>query len=425
VRWISVLKYPLLVVISSLYFFPFEFSFLPGINTKMMLSFLGVIWFIINVSKARSPIIDNDFFVTTVYAAIVSLIGLTSVIINGTEDYAYAMYIVSYAVWMGGAYFVINAICLLHGRVDSRLVIDYLIGVCVCQCLVAVSIDRFPPVRLFVDSFLGGEGFMGKVEGRLYGIGASLDVAGQRFSVILISVIALLLEEEKKIKVWFYWIAFFIVAVVGNMIARTTTIGLCVALLYAFMNGGILKGVLARDTLKLMRPLLIILCVSIPLMTYWYQNDILIRKNIRFGFEGFFSIVEKGHWETNSNNRLSKMIVFPDNVKTWIIGDGYFDNPESNPNYIGDNPTTYYKGTDVGYLRFIFYFGVIGLLAFSLYFIQVGRTCMHKDPEFGMLFSIVLIINFIVWFKVSSDIFLFFALFMCIPSKEGYSELSN
>lgn len=50
------------------------------------------------------------------------------------------------------------------------------------------------------------------------------------------------------------------------------------------------------------------------------------------------------------------MYVFPDNLKTWIIGDGYFNGPEdSDPYYTGEIwDIGYYKGTDVGYLRFIF-----------------------------------------------------------------------
>lgn len=59
------------------------------------------------------------------------------------------------------------------------------------------------------------------------------------------------------------------------------------------------------------------------------------------------------------------MYVFPDNLKTWIIGDGYFSNPyNTDPFYIGTRSRGYYMGTDVGYLRFIFYFGLIGLSAF-------------------------------------------------------------
>ena len=39
-----------------------------------------------------------------------------------------------------------------------------------------------------------------------------------------------------------------------------------------------------------------------------------------------------------------------------------------------------------------------------------------------MLFALVLMMNYIVWFKVSSDLFLFFALFLCLPAEEESTQ---
>lgn len=52
---------------------------------------------------------------------------------------------------------------------------------------------------------------MGKMEDRMYGIGASLDVAGSRFSVILVMIISLLLKfsvSDKKKYIGLYLVAF-------------------------------------------------------------------------------------------------------------------------------------------------------------------------------------------------------------------------
>lgn len=80
-------------------------------------------------------------------------------------------------------------------------------------------------------------------------------------------------------------------------------------------------------------------------------------------------------------------------------------------------------GTDVGYLRFIFYFGVIGLLAFSYFIIKVGQLCMKKSPSIKPLLLMLLLVNFIIWFKVSTDIFLVFALFFCIDEEKQETAL--
>ena len=76
-------------------------------------------------------------------------------------------------------------------------------------------------------------------------------------------------------------------------------------------------------------------------------------------------------------------------------------------------------GTDIGYLRFIFYFGLIGLVTFISYFVKVARTCALRFPKYTTMFMLVLSINMIVWLKVSSDIFLVFALFLCISKEDN------
>ena len=92
----------------------------------------------------------------------------------------------------------------------------------------------------------------------------------------------------------------------------------------------------------------------IPVIVYFYRTNPTFYENLRFGFEGFFSLVENGEWEVRSNSQLMSMWIWPDNPMTWLIGDGYFNNPiNSNPYYIGPASTDYYMGTDVGYCRFI------------------------------------------------------------------------
>ena len=113
------------------------------------------------------------------------------------------------------------------------------------------------------------------------------------------------------------------------------------------------------------------------------------------------------------------MYVFPDNIKTWIIGDGYFANPgDTDPYYVGPLGGAFYKSTDVGYLRFIFYFGVIGLFAFILYFFKCAQVCVSRFKREALMFWLILLVNYILWFKVATDIFIVFALFLCVVSDD-------
>lgn len=135
-------------------------------------------------------------------------------------------------------------------------------------------------------------------------------------------------EELSHKQVVGYLVSFLILAVIGNMISRTTTMGIGLAMAYWVYSTGLLTLKLKRENKKLWLWLGGIMCVVIPVFVSLYYTNDTFYKNIRFGFEGFFSLWETGKWQTSSNDiLLEHMIVFPDNWRTWLIGDGYAANP--------------------------------------------------------------------------------------------------
>lgn len=420
------LSFILVGIITSFYFFPFVSSLLPMANTKMVMALFGLILVGFKLAKEQKADIDKDFFFLSLSAIGVSFAGLIAVILNETKDYTYVSYIMSMWVWLGGAYFVVNCIKWVHGEASVKLVAHYLIGVCVAQCLLAYTMVQYAPLKNLVDSFVLSEGFMGKIEGRMYGLGAALDVAGMRFAAVLLIIGYLCIGIKEKIAPklqWLYIIAFFLIMLIGNMIGRTTTIGGIMALLFIlyvsiFNTNNNIKSFWIRFG--------IILLVFIPVIIFLYKTNHVVHENVRFAFEGFYSLWEKGKWQTTSNDKLMNMYVWPDNFKTWIIGDGYFNNPyDTNPYYIGRGAgSAFYMHTDVGYCRFLFYFGLTGLILFILYFCKVAAVCVSRFSKYKLLFLCLLLLNFIVWFKVSSDLFVLFALFLCV-SMEGNNEYEN
>lgn len=411
-------------IITSFYFFPFEFKFLPGVNTKMVMAGISLVILGVQLARKGRSLIDTDFFFLSLLAMGVSLTGLFAVSFNETSDYTYVSYIISMWVWLGGAYVVINCIKWVHGRVSVEMVANYLIGVCVVQCAIAMLIDAYEPVEDFVNTYVAGFDWVEleqlKEGGRLYGIGATLDVSGLRFSAVLVMIAYLCTRFEVKannIRIVLYLIAFCVITIVGNMLARTTLVGVGLSVicwLFFFKKEGYNK--------TFVRWLVVIIVLAVILSIYLYNTDTTFRSNIRFAFEGFFSLWEKGEWIMGSNERLKNMYIWPDNFKTWLIGDGYIENPYNRePYYIGPNFGGYYMATDVGYCRFIFYFGLIGLALFMTFFVKATQVCMRRFVEYRFLFLLLLSVNFICWFKVATDIFLVFALFLCV-SKDDNDE---
>lgn len=422
------------VILTSFYFFPIETVFLPGMNTKMALAGIGLLILGKRLAQRRDAGINKDFFVLSLLALGISLISLLTMTINNTPDASFLTYFVSMWVWMGGAYTVVRWLDTAYGYVNVRLVCNQLIAVCVIQCLIAWTKDVYPPLQAWVDSFVGGEAFMGNTkEARLSGIGAALDVAGLRFSavVVMIGYILSKAEELSHKQVVTYLISFLIIAIIGNMMSRTTTVGVGLALVYWIYSTNLLSLKQNIKNQKLWFWLGGILCVIIPVFIYLYFANDTFYKNIRFGFEGFFSLWETGEWQTSSNDiLLEHMVVFPDNWVTWLIGDGYAANPMDktlsffDPYYTGPIYHGYYKGTDIGYLRYIFYFGLVGTFVFSLFMWRSAWACIHRFKNYKMMFLMILLVNYIGWFKVSTDIFLVFAIFLVL-SKEDDGQTDN
>lgn len=417
-------------ILTSLYLFPFEFIFLPNVNTKMVMAAIGLIALFFQLGKKKNALLNKDIFIISILAFVVSLFGFVSITFNNTSDFAYTTYILSMWTWLGGAYALYLWIKIVHKQAPWWLICNYLVAVCFAQCVLALVIEYVPSIKILVNSYIGSMGGMGDAaafdeRGRLYGIGAAVDVAGIRFAAILVMIAYLCFNlDSNKLRRWMilYLFAFFFISVVGNMIARTTTVGIVVSIIYwGYITG---KGTLTQYS-YFWKVFLTLLLIFVPFVVACYHFSPELRENIRFGFEGFFSLVEKGRWETHSNDVLKNMYRFPETLKTWIIGDGYFANPMGDIYYIGYHWKGFYMGTDVGYLRFIFYFGLLGLLAFCAFMLKTIFICFSKFKSQKELFFMLLLIQAIVWFKVSTDLFVLFALFLVIDTGTQSKEISS
>lgn len=159
------------IVLTSFFIFPFSFNFLPSVNTKMAMAGLSIFILIFRMSKNGGAMVDRNIFYLSFIAISISMIGWASTLFNNTSDYTYSTYVISMWVWLGGAYTLIVTMMNVHNGVSVKLVCNYLIAASVGQCLIAIGMDYFPWLKNFVDSFLYGIGFMGKMPDRMYGVG--------------------------------------------------------------------------------------------------------------------------------------------------------------------------------------------------------------------------------------------------------------
>lgn len=396
--------------------FIFPFGIFSGVNTKMMMAGISLVLLGVKLSHSRDAKIDRDFIVLSIWGIGVSLASIFATTYNNTQDFSYLTYAVSMWVWMGGAYTLIRCIEWLNGRISVDLVCDCIIAVCTMQCVLAFLIDQYPLVARIADIIAPGTSAVADyIEGRLYSIGCAFDVAGIRLSCGL-AILAYMTykylqkPEFPKYRIAWYFLSFVIITIFGNMIARTTLVG-C-GIYAAYLLGMAVFKANRFANKRLFYCTLFCIVVAIPCVMYMYNNNPAFQTYFRFGFEGFFSLAERGTWDVGSNEVLWSMYHFPETFKTWIIGDGYMLSANRDPYYVGPFYQGFYMGTDVGYLRFIYYFGLIGLIPIVMQMITATSISYKRLlPEYRGISILLLLVNFICWFKVSTDAFTLMAIF--------------
>lgn len=425
---IKVLQVSIVTVLTSLFFFPFFFSFLPSINTKMFLAVLGLLAYCWDHIKGRTDLFERSLFKISVWALGVSFCSFLSMTINNTPDNSYLGYIMSMLVWLFAAYFCVSLMRTVHGYVSAEIVGYYLMSVALLQCTIGLLINHFPVLENLVETYITGEKYMGVGIGkaRLHGIGCALDVGGGRLGAILIIIAYLILQaiEQQKSKWWFIGLlsAFLYVFVIGNMMGRTASVGGAIALAYLFFSFFYNNKKQMASFMPFLSMSLIIIGIFAIVCIGLYHASPESRRLLRFGFEAFFNYFENGRFETNSTNMLSEGMIFPDNLKTWIVGDGYMAGTANDPYYIGPSDYGFYKNTDAGYSRFIFYFGLVGLSILILFFINVCKECINRTERMKFCFIAILILGLCIWVKVSTDIFLVFTPFLCFNDEYQDNE---
>src|SRR5690606_16821678 len=159
-------------------------------NTKVILAVFAVFILAVQFIRQSAVLINKELFPAIGIAVIFSIIGFISVEVNNSSDLSYANYWISFATWLLGAYTTIFVLELYHKTFNFKTLFHYLIAVCVVQCFLALLIDNNETVKTIVDRYISQDTvadvkFLNEVD-RLYGIGAAIDVAGTRFSIILI-----------------------------------------------------------------------------------------------------------------------------------------------------------------------------------------------------------------------------------------------
>lgn len=231
-------------------------------------------------------------------------------------------------------------------------------------------------------------------EARLVGIGASFFAAGILNSFFLI-LLAYYINYSKGKKNYFLLLTLFlIISIVGILFSRTTIIGIVLSIFFFLNYKNLFKVVL------LIFPLFFLLII---------YGKTLSESNAQIAFGLDFLFNTKNSQASSSFNGLKEMYdILPDNLKTWILGDAKYKVVSQNGDF-----SSYYKETDVGYFRIVFYNGLVGLLLFFFMTFYILKKSFYFS---GFLIFVLLLCFFALNLKGVATIYSFCFLFFLVDS---------
>jgi hypothetical protein len=231
----------------------------------------------------------------------------------------------------------------------------------------------------------------GLLNKRLIGVGSAFfsGVIKYGFALLILTCLPYLKDSWIYKNKFFYVLCYLVILIAGIMTGRFFFVAIFVSVMLFIL-------LQSNNPFKGLFKLIKISLLSIPLFALIYQVAKMFVEGDRldiilnFVFEIFINFIENGEVGTSSSDATISMYIFPKDLISWLFGDGKM--------LMSDG--SYYMGSDVGYIRLIFYFGLIStILYFFIQFLYYKLLMnLTKDKHlkilFFMMFVWVALLNF-------------------------------
>ena len=355
-----------------LYFANIGFVFFPGkLRTKLIIGICGILFFFFH-NRGYKILVDYIKPLIPLF-----LWMLLSFATNQTGDYWFLQYsILQIPYLLGGI--MIAQVCGFNKIEDlAKIIVAYVLF----QNTIAFAGLISPSIMTFIQS-LEKESIFNThthlLSYRAIGFGDHYFFGGGIWSAIGMLFLTFLYKKD-IINTFLFYILFGYIFLTGLYLARTAVVGL-IALAALFIP-------LKRNWYKLLG---LVIVAYIGFIALGFLQNFLYNLGVDVGyaFELYNNFSSTGSLETSSSDKTAEMWnVIPNNIKTWIIGDARYIDPK--------DPTAYYMHTDVGFLRVIWYGGLVGLF---FYLRQLYKYCILIINRYGKKseLSYTLILYFIL-----------------------------
>ena len=403
-----------------LFLYPVSLEILPLLSSRTVFAMFGIVLilpYLYNRIREKQFYVNKNLVSIFLLLVMIFLVSVFSILFNNTNDSEFLKYPISVVIGFLAAYFLYRVISKYSDSKGEYAILSLIIYTVLLQSFISLFMFIVPEFQNTISSILYfNELKASKVEVysglRIIGFGRSFFEAGvySGMGLILIGYLIRCHKLNNRYLVWFA-VLYAIIFLIGMLMARTTLIGAFIGLFLIFLPNSISLVRISKRKMKFLAlliflPLFLLTIVSLIIPSFFGSVEYLIK----FAFEVFINYFDSGRIETVSSNATLDMLIFPDNLKTWLIGDALWSL---------NNGTLYYMSTDIGYNRLIFYFGLIGSFIFFIYQFMLIRLSFDNKAIMCSIFAYFLIIN-IKGFADLSNFLILFIVFRLMSKNEYY-----
>ncbi len=387
-----------------LYFSNIQFVFLPDkIRTRLIVGVIGFVYYVFNFG-------GRDFYQIRKIAMFLTPLALwmaLSIVVNTDSQTWFLQFVILQILFAFGAAMIIH----IGNLNDYSKVLWFFLCYVVIQELVSFASYQIPAITSLIHRFQAREFDDNSIlwRNRAMGLGEFKLFGGGVF--VAIGILSMtMLYKFKKLRIEFYIPLLLFSLLSGLFVARTSLTGIFALLLLLFP--------LRKNWYKLLWGAGLGV-VFLALLQYQERSFGSQGIDTDYAFELFDKYRDTGKVQSNSFDVTKEMWqVLPTDLSTWFIGDAKYEDARGG----------YYMHTDVGYLRVIFYGGIVGLFFYILYSCKLARRTYVLSGKDKMLtqFLIMYVTFMLIWmWKGHYDVncVLFFFLFSMILQKAPITKV--
>lgn len=386
---------------------------LPIGNSRNVIIIIAFLFVLIDFLRGKFGLVfklSRNLLPPLLFALMVSIISIITSIINQVYEPFYVNCFFSLITLMLSSWGLLRLMRFVYGRADIEILsMNIILAVYLQFILSLIMFFAASPIQELISQLdMKDETTMEAIESstnRLHGVGANFFSLGViNCCAILLATAVLKHTKDKRLKK-FYFISILIFLIVGMLMARTTLLSVPFIIFYYVYNN---KRAFVNLSLSFVK-LTVVLC----LLLFMFQKSIIsfLDENemiLRFGFEHFYNYFEGNGFSSDSTSELAELLVLPNNLTTWIIGDARI----IDPNFL----QYYYMNTDIGYCRALFYFGIVGLVPLLLLYFSLSKSTAKCCREYSFFFILLFLLFLLLFYKGICNILYWYCLFLFVEN---------